>query len=188
VSGAGIEIERDYECDGGEIGGPMNTFWSRGHNLDPDQFMRAVISLALEWGSVPRIDADDAPVEMWQQNVRVGDGVEFRRTKTKPEGRHNPAFPVTVLDLDRRRPGQHHCAFTDCKNGWFMGSPLRVVMEPDGADPAAYQSVTIYTCREHRKLIPDPYYRAVVVPIGATVVLPSPAPVPGDGEGTEPRT
>lgn len=169
---SGVEIQRDYESFDGEIGGPMDVFWTRGHGHDPDEVVRAAIALSLEWGSVPRIDEDDAPVEMWQQNVRIADGIEYRRTKSKPsEDRHCPAFPVTVLDLDRRRAGAHPCAFKECRNPWQVGSPLRVVVGPD--EP--YRSVTIHACAEHRRLMPEPYYRAVVVPVGAEIVLPAPS-------------
>lgn len=170
-----LEIERDYEFDEGDVGGPLDTFWARGHGHDPDVFIRAVIELCLGDGTVPRIDHDDVLVHMWQQNISIGDGIEYRRFSEKPESsRHHPAFPVTVLDLNRRRLGGRRCMFTDCKMPWQATTPIRVVI----GEGLEYQAVEISTCREHRELLPDPYYRVCLVPVGATVVLPPGAPSP----------
>ena len=173
-----IDIQRDREFFDGEVGDTVNVWWAKGHDLDPEEFIRAVIEESLEWdGSVPRIDSDDAPVEMWQANVAVGDGVEYRRSVSAPVDppKHSPVFPVTVLDLERRAGrGGRKCMIDKCGEPWQSSTPLRLVTTVEMAeDPNLYAAVNVTLCAEHRALMPDPYYRTLVVPVGATAVLPA---------------
>jgi len=164
-----IEIEQDFDLDGGEIGGGMAVFWSRGHGFDRDEFIRAVVGFCLDNGlTVPPVGWDEKPEELWQQNVPVNGYVEYRRHPEPGPNVRSPRFPVTVLDAERRRHGAQKCAIAGCENGWSHAPQLRIIVEAN--DP--YQAVVVPLCRDHRSAVPDPWYRCVVVPVGSTVALP----------------
>lgn len=168
-----LEIERDYEMDvDGELGGQMLVWWSRGHGHDPEKFIRAVVDNCLENGdAIPRIGENDGPVEMWQHNVRVGDGIRYDRTDTAPVKPRSPLFPVTVLDVENRRAGSRACSVPACVRPWAGSRQVLVVTKVDDDDP---MTVYLPLCRKHSEQIPDPTYRLRLVPVGATIMLPAP--------------
>ena len=171
-----IEITQDSEFDG-EVGGPLDVFWAKGHGHDPREFIRAVLDYCLfNDVDIPAIAYDDTPVETWQQNVSHQGAIEYRRDPTPPESSRSPRFPITVLDLDRRTRGGVKCSVDDCSEPWSVGTPARVVVEPapDGDASRRYMSVRMWFCREHRRQIPEPSYRVCMVPVGAEIVLPEP--------------
>lgn len=176
-----IDIAQDYEFyeDSG-LGGPMLSFWAPGHGHDPEQFIRAVIDHMLSYGgSVPRIDPEDKPVEMWQRTVEQHDGVEYERMPTKPEtsASYLQAEPITLLDLERRGRGGTKCGVSGCSKPWSSGNPAIVRVEADDRGPTVntpYMSVRMWFCREHSRRFPEPSYRVCMVPVGATIMLPAP--------------
>lgn len=169
-----IVINQDNEYDDGEVGGPIPVFWTKGHGHDAGEFMRAVVMFCLDNDvTIPRLDPwDDKPVETWQQNVAVHDGIEYRRDKTPPTSSRSSRFPITILDLEGpRRHGGTKCGVDHCDEPWGRGTPVRVAIEPTDAG-LDYMGVTIWLCREHAKRFPEPSYRVCMVPIGATITLP----------------
>lgn len=183
-----IAITQDYEFDEDfGLGNPMLSFWAYGHGHNPEQFIRAVIDHALtEHGSVPRIDPEDEPVEMWQRTIERHDGVEYSRILAESDDAHGRgAKPVTVLDLERRGRGGTKCGVTGCDRPWSSGKPAIVRIEADGTGPSLnnvpYMSVRMWFCREHTRLFPEPSYRVCMVPVGATILLPAPDGEVGDG-------
>lgn len=169
-----MEIEQDFEVLDDDIGSQMNVFWCEGHGHDPDVFFRSVIEFCWDnYGTVPRIDTDDSPVEVWQETVNVdgdiGTVMKYRRYPEQGPQRAKRK-PITLLDLEHRSSGAPKCAFRDCGKAWYQSTPIRVVLEAGNEQP--YMSVYVTVCREHSELMPDPYYRAVIVPVGATIMLP----------------
>lgn len=170
-----IEINQDHECDEGEVGGAIPVFWTKGHGHDPDEFVRACIDYCLYNDvTIPRfVPYDDRPVETWQQNVAVQDGIEYRRDPTPPKSPRSSRFPITILDLEQpRRRGGTKCGITGCDEPWGRGIPIRVSIEPDDTG-MRYMAAQIWLCREHAKRFPEPSYRVCMVPIGAEIVLPA---------------
>lgn len=166
---SGLEVEQDYEYDEGEIGGPMDVYWVEGHGLDPDDVLSAVVEHCLEVGRVPRIDYEDRPVEMWQQNVEHGDSVEYRRFTELPEDhRVRSLREITVLDLERRSHGATKCSIRGCGKPWSRGMADQVVWEPDGGE---YLALEMWLCREHAAMVPEQSYRLRWIPVGATILL-----------------
>jgi hypothetical protein len=183
---SGIEIYQDAEYDDGEFGSFLPVFWTKGHDLDENQFRRAVVEFCLdEERDIPAISWEDDIREMWQRNVEVsGGGVEYRRT-TQPHAYPGSmdgqeTFPITILDLEVSRRGAHKCSVIRCNEPWSMGSPARVAVSPTIGDEhelggTPQVSVYLWLCREHRKAFPEPSYRVFMVPVGATIMLPKPA-------------
>lgn len=174
-----IAITQDYEFDEDwGLGSPMLTFWAKGHGHNTEQFIRAVIDYTLcEHGSVARIEPEDEPVEMWQWTVDRGDSVEYRRQTTKPGHSYPPYELITVLDLGRRVRGGTKCGVIGCGNPWSSGKPAMIRVEADGRGPTvnnSYMTVRMWFCREHTSQFPDPSYRVCMVPVGATIMLPTP--------------
>lgn len=170
-----IEITQDYEFDEDcGLGGPMLSFWAPGHDHDPDQFIRSVIDYTLEmYGSVPRIEADDKPVELWQRTIDRRDGVEYSRHLAESDDAHGRgAEPITVLDLERRGRGGIKCGVLGCTKPWSSGPSA--VVRVEAGDDLPYMSVRMWFCREHRRQFPEPSYRVCLVPVGATILLPAP--------------
>lgn len=175
-----IGITQDYEFDEDcGLGGPMLSFWTEGHGHDPERFIRAVIDHTLEeHGSVPRIDPDDAPVEMWQRTIDRRDGVEYSRQSTAPEGSNPRAEPITLLDLERGHRGGTKCGVIGCTKPWSSGLPVVVRVEADDRGPTvinSYMTVLMWFCRDHAHHVPEPSYRVCMIPVGATIMLPTPA-------------
>lgn len=187
---SGIEIYQDCEYDEGEFHAPLPVFWAKGHDLDEDQFRRAVVEFCLdEERDIPAISWEDDIREMWQRNVEVpGGGVEYRRRGPEKPGYDDftgPTdwFPITILDLEVQRRGAHKCSVIRCNEPWSMGSPARVAVSPTVGDEhelggTPQVSVYLWLCREHRKAYPEPSYRVFMVPVGATIMLPAPVEVP----------
>lgn len=176
-----IEITQDYEFDEDSgLGSPMPSFWAHGHGHDPERFIRAVIDHSLtEHGSVTRIEPEDTPVEMWQRTIDRHDGVEYLRILAESDDAHGRgAAAVTVLDLGRRGRGGTKCGVIGCDRPWSSGNPAVVRIEPDDTGPTfgntPYMSVRMWFCREHTHLFPEPSYRVCMVPVGATIMLPTP--------------
>jgi len=184
-----IAITQDYEFDEDcGLGGPMLSFWAAGHGHDPEQFIRAVIDHTLEYhGSVPRIEPDDKPVEMWQRTIDHHDGVEYSRHLAESDDtRGRGAKPITVLDLERRGRGGTKCGVTGCDKPWSSGKPAIVRVEADDRGPTVnnpYMSVRMWFCREHSRQFTEPSYRVCMVPVGATIMLPAPADEDGSRHG-----
>jgi hypothetical protein len=173
-----IGITQDHEVDDdGEVGGPLAVFWAPGHGHDSGDFVRAVIEHCLDEGiDVPAIPADVEPVGLWQRLVPRQDCVEYQRTDFEPL--YDPANPITVLDLDSRGRGGTKCGVDECREPWSSGRPVRVSIEPSPGDASVnspYMAVRIWLCREHASRFPDPSYRVFMVPVGATILLPSAA-------------
>lgn len=170
------DCEFDEDCG---LGGLMLSFWTEGHDHDPEQFIRAVIDHTLEGsGSVPRIERGDKPVEMWQRIIDRRDGVEYSRHSTAPEGSYPRAEPITLLDLERHSRGGIKCGVVDCVKPWSSGPAAVVRVEADGRGPTVnhpYMAVRMWFCREHTRQFPEPSYRVCMVPVGATIMLPTPA-------------
>ena len=183
---ATIEITQDYEFDEDfGLGGSMLSFWAKGHGHDAEQFIRAVVDFTLtERGSVPRIEEEDAPVEMWQRVIERHDGVEYSRILAESDDAHGRgAEPVTVLDLERRGRGGTKCGVTGCTKPWSSGKAAMIRVEADGRGPTVnnpYMSVRMWFCREHCRQFPEPSYRVCMIPVGATILLPA-----SDGEDGE---
>lgn len=178
-----IAITQDYEFDEDcGLGGSMLSFWTEGHGHDPEQFIRAVIDHTLEeHGSVARIELEDKPVEMWQRTIDRGDGVEYSRQSTAPDGSYPRAEPITLLDLERHSRGGTKCGVVGCVNPWSSGPAAVVRVEIDGRGPTvnnSYMAVRMWFCREHTRQFPEPSYRVCMVPVGATIMLPTPAAIP----------
>jgi hypothetical protein len=173
-----IVINQDHEIDyDGEVGSAVPVFWAKGHGYDEGEFVRAVIDYCLGNDvTIPRFDPyDDKPVETWQQNVSVHDGIEYRRDSTPPNSLRSSRFPITILDLERpRRRGATKCGVNGCDEPWGLGVPIKVAIEPDDSG-MAYTAVTIWLCREHAARFPEPSYRVCMVPVGATIMLPAEA-------------
>ena len=170
------EINRDYEADEdtGDIGGPLDIWWWSGHGHPPDDLIIEALCDALaEEGRCPAVRGEARPAEVWQRGCPTGDGLvwerihqsQFDRLDRREQGYWHP---VTVLDLERRRSGLGRCSVNRCKSPATRRTPLRMVQNPD--DP--YTTLTFATCADHAETIPEPHYRCVVVPIGATVMLP----------------
>jgi hypothetical protein len=168
-----IEIQQDWEIDeDGEIGGPMHTYWCYGHGHKRSDFIRFVFELCVGQGVVPRFDSMDHPVvEMWQVERPTGDGITYERHAIEPTNlrRHVEAKPITLLDLDYLRHGGRSCSVVDCRNPWASTAPHPLIVEGD----RPRVSLKVPLCREHKDAYPEPYYRMVVVPVGATVLLPA---------------
>lgn len=172
-----IEITQDYEFDEDfGLGNPMLSFWAPGHGHDPKQFIRAVIDHTLtEHGSVPRIEDEDHPVEVWQRIIERQDGIEYQRQTTKPDGLHPRAAPITILDLERRSRGGTKCSVDRCNNPWSNGPTATIRVEADDRGPTVnnpYMAVRIWLCRDHQNQFPKPSYRVCMIPVGATIMLP----------------
>lgn len=164
------EIHQDHECsDDGEVGGPMSVFWCRGHGHDEREFIMAVLDYCLDNDlNIPAIGWEDTASEQWQANIAIGDGIRYDRFVEAGPARRSPRFPITILDLERpKRRGAPKCLVKDCVDPWFSSTPIRAISDADHD----YLAVEFHLCREHRKLLPDPSYRVVLVPVGATVVL-----------------
>lgn len=170
-----IEIFQDYDADGG---GPMATFWAKGHGHDDRDFIRSVLDYCLYHDvDIPAIATHDEPVETWQQNISREDEIEYRRYPDPPTSPRSPRFPITILDLEGvRRHGGTACSVDDCHEPWFVGSPVRVQVEPDPGKielGSPYMAVRLWLCREHRRRLPEPFYRLCLIPVGATILLPA---------------
>lgn len=188
-----IAITQDYEFDEDcGLGGPMLSFWTAGHGHDPEQFIRAVIDHTLEeHGSVPRIELEDKPVEMWQRTLDRRDGVEYSRQSTGPDGSVPRSVPITLLDLERRSRGGTKCSVVDCTEPWSSGPSAIVRVEADDRGPTVkspYVAVRMWFCREHRQQFPDPSYRVCMVPVGATIMLTTPIDAPDDRRSVHPAS
>lgn len=167
-----IVIEQDWEWDDSMgLGSPMPTFWSKGHGHGHNDFVRAVVEHCIHEGiDIPAISIDDAPVEMWQQNIAHNESIEFRRTTEVPASTRSPKFPVTVLDLaGPRRGGAKGCGIDRCDEPWSSGPAVRVLIEP--TDDTEHMAARFWLCREHSKRFPEPSYRICMIPVGAAVVL-----------------
>ena len=166
-----MEIEQDYEVfDGGELGSRVDCFWAVGHGLDHHDFMVAVIDHCIEWGASPSFSHDDAPVEMWQVKIPDGDTWVWERSIEKPDRvRASDAQAVTVLDLERRRPGAPKCSVHGCREPWSSGPTVQTTASDEFDVRLA---VEFRLCRAHQKLLPDPVYRLAFIPVGATITLP----------------
>lgn len=180
-----IDIIQDHEFDEDSgVGAPMLTFWAEGHGHDAAKFIRAVVDYTLDNdGSVPRIDPDDEPVEMWQRIVEREGGVEYsRRPKNQDSSCARVTVragwePITVLDLERRGRGGTKCGVKGCAKPWSAGMPAIVRIETDNRGPTvdgSYMTVLMWFCREHQNHFPAPSYRVCMVPVGATILLPAP--------------
>lgn len=174
-----ISITQDYEFDEDSgLGGPMLSFWAQGHGHDPEQFIRAVIDYTLtEHGSVPRIEPEDEPSEMWQRAIERQAGVEYSRQSEKPtsSASYLRSEPITLLDLERRGRGGTKCGVADCSKPWSSGPAVIVRVEADGRGPTvnnSYMTVRMWFCRDHARQFPGPSYRVCMVPVGATIMLP----------------
>lgn len=169
VADTAIEInqDREFDEDFAEVGGPMNIFWSYGHDHDVNRFVRAVIDHCLEdSGEVPAIRADDTPQQLWQRNVEHDGSVEYVR-RSDPPTRHEWK-PVTLLDLEHRRRGGTKCSVVGCHQPWSVGSSARVRVDTT----EDHMDVRVWLCREHNERFPEPSYRVCMVPVGATILLP----------------
>jgi hypothetical protein len=168
-----MDVERDYEVfDEYDIGSPLDVFWTKGHDVAPLAFVRAIVEHCLdEEIDIPRINVEDAPEKLWQYNIDHNGILEFHRSPDKPEGYHGrEAFPVTVLDLEKaRRRGMRKCSVEHCREPWSHGMPIRVLISP--ADSEQQITARIWLCRTHGNKFPEPIYRVFMVPVGATVVL-----------------
>lgn len=167
-----IIIEQDYENDEGEIGGPLDVYWCLGHIPDTysarEEFMNAVVQFcATENQRVPRIDfEEDEPKLLWQRNVEREGTIEYYRSDTHGKYAISTDFPVTVLDLERRRHGAQQCAVEMCTEPWSARTPMRVALDL-GMDPkVAEVRAEIPLCREHSEVLPSDWYRTVIIPIG----------------------
>lgn len=182
IGSIGITQDYEYDEDFG-LGSPMLSFWAQGHGHDPEQFIRAVIDYTwTEHGWVPRIEPEDKPVEMWQRAINRNDGVEYQRQVTKPDRSYRRATPITVIDLGRRGRGGTKCGVVNCDDPWSSGPSVVVRVEADGREPTlnnSYMAVRMWFCREHSRRFPQPSYRVCMVPVGATIMLPSDQPAPG---------
>jgi hypothetical protein len=183
---SGIEITQDVELDPDVgLGQPMPVFWAHGHGHDEHDFLLEVVGYCLEYGvGIPRIDADVAPVEVWQENVEARDAVEYRRTTQPPTRPNSDLFPITLLDLEFRQRGGTKCAVIGCREPWLVGAPVSVAVEPnegDGVSEPEHMAVRIWFCAKHSRRLPEPSYRVRFVPVGATIVLPKASEVFGQG-------
>lgn len=175
-----IGIEQDCELDyDGEVGNHLPVFWCEGHGHDGTEFVRAVVEHCIDYGEdIPAIEWDATPVEMWQTDRDMGDAVEYVRAAEIPSGDRRDAWrPVTVLDLWRRCHGATKCSVNGCSKPWDSGQPIQIVTEVDGP----YTALTMWLCREHRELLPEPSYRLRFVPVGSTIMLSPPATPGGEG-------
>lgn len=170
-----IEIYQDNEYDGEEFSAPLPVFWAKGHDLNHNDFLRAVVEYCIEECDfeIPAMSWDDDIDEQWQRNVEVpGGGVEYWRTTEPPEYpgsmEGKETFPITILDLEKRRRGAHKCSVTHCREPWSVGSPARVRVSTDEKEVSVY----LWLCREHLKAYPEPSYRVCMIPVGATIMLP----------------
>lgn len=182
-----IEIYQDCEYDGESFSSVLPVFWAKGHDLNEGEFRLAVIHYLIdEEGDFPAMSWEDPIEEQWQRNVEVsGGGIEYRRRDDRPgyDDFTGPVdwFPITILDLERQRRGQHKCAVTQCREPWSVGSPAQIRVSPTVGDEAELggtpgESIYLWLCRKHRKRYPEPCYRVCMVPVGATIMLPAPDP------------
>ncbi len=184
-----IGITQDHEFDEScGLGGPMLSFWTDGHGHDPEQFIRAVIDHTLEeHGSVPRIAPEDEPVEVWQRTIDRRDGVEYSRRSTAPDRSAHEYKPITLLDLEQHTRGGTKCSVVNCPKPWSSGPSATVRVEPENREPTVnnpYMAVRMWFCSEHRHLFPEPSYRVCLVPVGATILLPTSPDAHGDRTST----
>lgn len=174
-----LVIYQDHEYDGDfELGDLVPSFWTKGHGHEPCAFIRAVVAYCLDNDvDIPAIPQDVDPVELWQQNIAVDGGVEYRRGPTPPTSSRTSRFPITLLDLETlRRRGSTKCSVIGCSEPWSVSSPAaRLCVERHQRKNEI--SVQLWLCREHQKCWPEPLWRVAVVPVGATVMLPQPAGV-----------
>lgn len=165
-----IEINQDqeFDADRGEVLGPLDVYWAYGHGHNVGEFIRAVVDHCLEWsGEVPAIRAEDAPQELWQRSVEHGGAVEYQR-RSEPPIRHE-WNPITILDLERGSHGGTKCSVDGCSEPWASGPSARVRV--DAAED--HVAVRLWLCREHQRRFPEPSYRVCMIPVGATILLPS---------------
>jgi len=172
-----LEITQDYEMDfDGELGSPMPVFWSYGWHDDTRKFIEEVVQFCLdEDEDIPRITADDVLQRVWQLNRATGQGVMFIR-ESEPVLDMDYARnwkKVTVLDLYALHRGARMCMIHNCKEPWSVGLPVRALMSARAEDDPNV-TAELYLCRGHRNVVPEPSYRIFMVPVGATVVMPTP--------------
>jgi len=164
-----LVIEQDHEFDEMDgIGSSVAVFWSRGHDHDVEEFIRAVLDHCLNEGSdIPAIRTDDSPTEVWQTELDRGGVAEFRRT----EHHSRPVsdwYPVTVLDVERRPTfAGIKCMVIGC------GKPCARPREPARAvvgrrQPIGAMPVRFWLCHEHGDRFPGSSYQVFLVPIEAT--------------------
>ncbi len=170
-----IEIIQDHEVDeDGEVGSRLACFWTEGHGHDVANFVHAVVDHCLDYGEPVNVDPD-AVREMWQYDRKSGDSVTYERGQAIPEGSPWRMWrPITVVDMERHRRGNPRCSVKDCDRPWQAGTPVRVAVDESDFDD--YTAVEMRFCAEHRAKFPEPYYRTLLVPVGATLTLPSDAP------------
>lgn len=190
VAAEPIEINQDYDYSSGEIGGLLPVFWAKGHGYDAKEFVRAVVDYCLdEDADIPAITWEDSPEEKWQRNVDIDAGVFYERDVVPPKSLREGKFAITILDLERpRRRGATKCSVDGCREPWSSGTPVRVateVLAGDSTLDCSYMAVTVWLCRGHRKKLPEPSYRVVMVPVGATIVLPPDVSSGDEGEPAE---
>ena len=168
-----IYIEQAHDVDeDGELGGLQQSWWAEGHH-ETEPFVRALVDYAIENGddTIPRIDLGLVR-HVWRRHRHLGDSWIFDDQPEIPaHARRKDWRPVTTYDAEHRR-GARQCAVRECGSAADVRVPLGIRWALDGM-AISDRTVDVALCRTHREeLDMVKHWRTLVVPVGATLVLP----------------
>lgn len=171
-----VEIIQLHDIDeDGEIGSRQDSWYAEGH-VDQLDFIKAIVDHCADWGDdIPRIPLGRVKHQYLHKAGGFGGSWTADFRDEVPEGwRKGDWEPVTTFEAERKFGGIS-CAVSDCRKSVRRRLPLMAVFEPEDVSRLC---LYVNLCTKHAKQMPEPFYRVVLVPVGAIIKLPSISPTP----------
>jgi hypothetical protein len=147
-------------------GGPLRSWYAEGHH-EPAVFAAALVHLLLDEydDDIPSIELD----RIRQRYMRKVPNLDGGWTSSFSDEPGRGAMAVTLFDAEVSRRGLS-CAVRGCDRPVSTQHPVRTAVAVEGVSEF---TVDLTLCRDHSRQMPNPSYRVFMVPVGATILLPS---------------